>query len=74
MKRYGGSADHGQTTVIRRPQRTLTPEEHQIIRGTAVLNRQGAWYMGIIDPVPNPSPMSEEEGAWVREQVWPSFF
>ncbi|WP_338704362.1 DUF6248 family natural product biosynthesis protein (plasmid) [Streptomyces sp. Q6] len=22
-------------------------------------------------PVPNPSPMSEAEGAWVREHVWP---
>ncbi|MEU5436483.1 DUF6248 family natural product biosynthesis protein [Streptomyces sp. NPDC020719] len=27
--------------------------------------------MGIVDPAPNPSPMSEAEGAWVRELVWP---
>ncbi|CUW33437.1 MULTISPECIES: DUF6248 family natural product biosynthesis protein [Streptomyces] len=59
--------------VIRRPQRTLTPEEREIVRGTASLNFQGGLYMGIIDPVPNPSPMSEDEGAWVREQVWPVF-
>jgi hypothetical protein len=59
--------------VIRRPQRTLTPEEHETVRGTALLNFQGGLIMGIIDPVPNPSPMSEDEGAWVREQVWPEF-
>ncbi|MEU6965088.1 DUF6248 family natural product biosynthesis protein [Streptomyces chrestomyceticus] len=59
--------------VIRRPQRTLTREEREIVRGTALLNLQGGLIMGIIDPVPNPSPMSEDEGAWVREQVWPEF-
>ena len=58
--------------VIRRPQRTLTPEEHGIVQGTALLNFQGALIMGIVDPVPNPSPMSEDKGAWVREQVWPA--
>lgn len=59
--------------VIRRPQRTLTPEEHETVRDTALLNFQGGLIMGIIDPVPNPSPMSEDEGAWVRARVWPEF-
>ncbi|MEU8893688.1 DUF6248 family natural product biosynthesis protein [Streptomyces sp. NPDC048442] len=27
--------------------------------------------MGITDPVPNPSPMTEPEGEWVRRRVWP---
>ncbi|MFE5715799.1 DUF6248 family natural product biosynthesis protein [Streptomyces sp. NPDC056501] len=58
--------------VIRRPQRTLTPEEREIVRGISNLNFQGALIMGIVDPVPNPSPMGEAEGAWVREQVWPA--
>ncbi|MFC7872004.1 DUF6248 family natural product biosynthesis protein [[Kitasatospora] papulosa] len=59
--------------VIRRPQRTLTPEERETVRATSNLNFQGGLFMGIIDPVPNPSPMREREGAWVREQVWPKF-
>ncbi|MFF8287440.1 DUF6248 family natural product biosynthesis protein [Streptomyces albus] len=59
--------------VIRRPQRTLTPEEYETVWTTALLNLQGGLIMGIIDPVPNPSPMSEDEGAWVRERVWPEF-
>ncbi|MFE5723534.1 DUF6248 family natural product biosynthesis protein [Streptomyces erythrochromogenes] len=59
--------------VIRRPQRTLTPEEREIVRGVSNLNFQGALIMGIVDPVPNPSPMEEAEGAWVREQVWPAY-
>lgn len=59
--------------VIRRPQRTLTREDRETVWGTALLNLQGGLFMGIIDPVPNPSPMSEDEGAWVREQVWPEF-
>lgn len=66
-------ARHDGRTVIRRPQRVLTPEEHEIVRDTAALNFQGGLIMGIIDPVPNPSPMSEDEGTWVREQVWPAF-
>lgn len=60
--------------VIRRPQRTLTPEDYQAIQDTALLNLQGALILGIADPVPNPSPMSEDEGAWVREHVWPGHF
>ncbi|MEV0778894.1 DUF6248 family natural product biosynthesis protein [Streptomyces sp. NPDC050428] len=67
-------ARNGVHTVIRRPQRTLTPEEHQLVQGTALLNLHGALIMGIVDPVPNPSPMSETEGAWVRERVWPAHF
>lgn len=58
--------------VIRRPQRTLTPQEHDVIRRTSLLNLHGALMMGIVDPVPHPSPMSEEEGSRVRQQVWPA--
>ncbi|KUL73939.1 MULTISPECIES: DUF6248 family natural product biosynthesis protein [unclassified Streptomyces] len=58
-------------TVIRRPQRVLTVEERKRVRDTAALNFQAALIMGIIDPVPNASPMPEEAGAWVREHVWP---
>ncbi|MFF3256476.1 DUF6248 family natural product biosynthesis protein [Actinacidiphila glaucinigra] len=61
-------------TVIRRPQRTLTPADWEIVRDTALLNLQGALIMGIVDPVPNPSPMTEEEGAWVRDHAWPGHF
>ncbi|MGY5099495.1 DUF6248 family natural product biosynthesis protein [Streptomyces sp. 900105245] len=60
--------------VIRRPQRILTPEENEVVRRTALLNLQGALIMGIVDPVPNASPMPEEAGAWVREHVWPAHF
>ncbi|MFD5589772.1 DUF6248 family natural product biosynthesis protein [Streptomyces sp. NPDC127063] len=62
---------HDLRTVIRRPQRVLTHEERERVRETAALNFQAALIMGIVDPVPNASPMSEEEGAWVREHVWP---
>lgn len=62
------------TSVIRRPQRTLTPEERRRVWDMALLNLHGALIMGITDPVPNPSAMTEEEGAWVREQVWPTYF
>ncbi|MGA5182900.1 DUF6248 family natural product biosynthesis protein [Streptomyces pseudogriseolus] len=61
-------------TVIRRPQRVLTEEERERVRDTAALNFQAALIMGIIDPVPNASPMPEEAGAWVREHVWPERF
>ncbi|WP_042404505.1 DUF6248 family natural product biosynthesis protein [Streptacidiphilus carbonis] len=57
--------------VIRRPQRTLTAEERELVRDIPLLNLQAALIMGIVDPVPNASPMGENEGAWVREQVWP---
>lgn len=65
---------HNIRTVIRRPQRVLTDEERERVRDTAALNFQGALIMGIIDPVPNASPMPEEAGAWVREHVWPEHF
>ncbi|MFD8597638.1 DUF6248 family natural product biosynthesis protein [Kitasatospora sp. NPDC059646] len=60
--------------VIRRPQRTLTPEEIDRVNSARLLNLHGALIMGIVDPVPNPSPMSEAEGAWVREHVWPRHY
>ncbi|MGW5042167.1 DUF6248 family natural product biosynthesis protein [Streptomyces parvulus] len=59
-------------TVIRRPQRILTPEERERVRDIPLLNLQGALIMGITDPVPNASPMSEDAGAWVREHAWPA--
>src|SRR5690606_36601522 len=65
---------HDLRTVVRRTQRVLTHEERERVRDTAALNFQGALIMGIIDPVPNASPMPEEAGAWVREHVWPAHF
>lgn len=59
--------------VIRRPQRQLTEAEWAVVRRTKLLNLlnlHAALILGIVDPVPNPSPMSEAEGAWVREHVW----
>ncbi|MEU2391972.1 DUF6248 family natural product biosynthesis protein [Streptomyces sp. NPDC007369] len=67
------AAPRGAGPVIRRPQRELSPEEREIVRGIPLLNFQGALIMGIVDPVPNASPMSEPEGAWVRERVWPAY-
>ncbi len=39
---------------------------------TTLLRFVGAAIMGILDPVPSsvPSPMTEEEGAWVRANAW----
>jgi hypothetical protein len=39
---------------------------------TTRLRHIGAAIMGILDPIPStvPSPMSEEEGAWVRAHAW----
>ncbi|PVC80363.1 hypothetical protein DBP19_36540 [Streptomyces sp. CS090A] len=59
-------------SVIRRPQRILTPEERERVRDMPLLNLQGALIMGITDPVPNASPMPEDAGAWVREHAWPA--
>ncbi|MEU2098682.1 DUF6248 family natural product biosynthesis protein [Streptomyces globisporus] len=59
-------------TVIRRPQRILTPEERERVQDMPLLNLQGALIMGITDPVPNSSPMPEDAGAWVREHAWPA--
>ncbi|MGV9427130.1 DUF6248 family natural product biosynthesis protein [Streptomyces sp. NPDC003656] len=61
------------TTVVVRPQRELTEQEWAIAARTDLLRLHGALYLGIVDPVPNPSPMPEAEGAWVREHVWPQF-
>ncbi|MCM1972295.1 DUF6248 family natural product biosynthesis protein [Streptomyces sp. G1] len=58
---------------IPRPQRTLTDAEWDTVSRTKLLTLHGALYMGIVDPVPNPSPMPEPEGAWVREHVWPDW-
>ncbi|MFH8439365.1 DUF6248 family natural product biosynthesis protein [Streptomyces sp. NPDC018007] len=60
--------------VTRRPQRLLTPQERERVQDMPLLNLQGALIMGITDPVPNASPMPEDAGAWVREQVWPHHF
>lgn len=57
--------------MIRRPQRKLTDAELQHVAKTKALNLHGAFILGIVDPVPSPSPMSEDEGTWVREHVWP---
>ncbi|MFI2070989.1 DUF6248 family natural product biosynthesis protein, partial [Streptomyces mirabilis] len=65
---------HDVRTVIRRPQRVLTPEERERVQDMPLLNLQGALIMGITDPVPNASPMSEDAGAWVREHAWPAHF
>ncbi|GGY71129.1 hypothetical protein GCM10010363_60350 [Streptomyces omiyaensis] len=61
-------------TVIRRPRRTLTPQERRTVQDVPLLNFQGALIMGLVDPVPNASPMSEAEGAWVREHAWAAHF
>ncbi|MGW6910271.1 DUF6248 family natural product biosynthesis protein [Streptomyces sp. NPDC054940] len=53
-----------------RPQRELSEAEWDVVRRTKLLNLHAALIMGIVDPVPNPSPMPEAEGAWVREHVW----
>ncbi|MFZ3476066.1 DUF6248 family natural product biosynthesis protein [Streptomyces sp. 2.9] len=61
-------------TVIRRPRRTLTQQERETVQDVPLLNFQGALIMGLVDPVPNPSPMPEAEGEWVREHAWPGHF
>jgi len=42
------------------------------MKKTTWLRFVGASIMGILDPVPStvPSPMTEEEGAWVRANAW----
>lgn len=37
---------------------------------TPLLRLHGAFILGIVDPVPMPSPMSEEDGQWIREHAW----
>ncbi|MFE6305004.1 DUF6248 family natural product biosynthesis protein [Nocardiopsis sp. NPDC057823] len=56
---------------MKRPQRILTEEEWEHVRDTPALTLHKALILGLVDPVPNPSPMPEEAGAWVREHVWP---
>ncbi|HEY6117379.1 MAG TPA: DUF6248 family natural product biosynthesis protein, partial [Candidatus Dormibacteraeota bacterium] len=55
---------------LRRPQRKLTDAERRVVAGVQSLCMHRMRHLGLVDPVPNPSPMSEEEGAWVREHVW----
>ncbi|TLQ39431.1 DUF6248 family natural product biosynthesis protein [Streptomyces marianii] len=60
-------------TVLRRPQRRLTAAEREVVARAQTLYLHRMLHLGLVDPVPNPSPMSEAEGAWVRTEVWPSF-
>lgn len=53
-----------------RPQRVLTKADRKVLAGVQSLCFHRMLHLGLVDPVPNPSPMSEEEGAWVREHVW----
>lgn len=62
------------TGPVRRPQRRLSEAEREVVRGVQSLPFHRMLHLGLVDPVPNPSPMSEDEGAWVREYVWPGFF
>ena len=62
---------HSAHPAAGRPQRTLTPADEEAVRSTRLSNLHAALIMGIVDPVPSPSPMSEAEGVWVRENVWP---
>ncbi|MGW3196739.1 DUF6248 family natural product biosynthesis protein [Streptomyces sp. NPDC001118] len=57
-----------------RPQRRLTEAEDKVVRGVQTLYLHRMLWLGLVDPVPNPSPMSEDDAAWVRENVWPPFF
>lgn len=58
-------------THFTRPPRPLTPDLLQALRDTPRLTFHKVLLMGLGDPVPNPSPMSEWEGEWVRQHVWP---
>lgn len=59
--------------IPRRPQRTLTEQELDRIRDTPALILHKSLILGLVDPVPRPSPMPEHEGTWVREHVWPTW-
>ncbi|MET9779251.1 DUF6248 family natural product biosynthesis protein [Streptomyces sp. NPDC006367] len=61
------------TEPVRRPQRRLSDIERAVIRGVQALSLHRMLHLGLVDPVPNPSLMSEDEGAWVRQHVWPAF-
>ncbi|MFI0742805.1 DUF6248 family natural product biosynthesis protein [Streptomyces sp. NPDC021100] len=56
-----------------RPQRRLTDADLKAIRGVQTLYLHRMLHLGLLDPVANDSPMSEDEGAWVREHAWPAF-
>lgn len=56
-----------------RPPRALTPDLWERLRATPHLTLHRALLLGIADPVPNPSPMSEDDGQWVRHNVWPAW-
>ncbi|MET9713649.1 DUF6248 family natural product biosynthesis protein [Nocardiopsis alba] len=58
---------------LTRPPRPLTPELLKSLRDTPRLTFHKSLILGIADPVPNPSPMSETDGEWVRHNVWPSW-
>lgn len=60
-------------TTPSRPQRILTDQEWEILRATDGLTLHRVLLLGIADPVPAPSPMPEDEGAWVREHAWPAW-
>lgn len=64
---------HPRTDPVKRPQRTLTEQEWKVVRGLPALCLHRALFLGLVDPVPAPSPMSEEDGAWVREHAWLRF-
>ncbi|MFW5415053.1 hypothetical protein J0910_00465 [Nocardiopsis sp. CNT-189] len=57
-------------TAPARPQRVLTEKELEVVCGIDLLTLHKCLLLGIVDPVPNLSPMSEDEGAWVREHVF----
>jgi len=59
---------------ICRPQRKLTDAERDVVARVQLLCFHRMLHLGLVDPVPNPSTMSEEEGAWVREHVWTEAF
>ncbi|MFE6274072.1 DUF6248 family natural product biosynthesis protein [Streptomyces goshikiensis] len=58
---------------VRRPQRELTDADREVIRGVRGLPKHRMRHLGLVDPVPNDSPMTEDEGAWVRAHAWPGF-
>jgi hypothetical protein len=57
-----------------RPQRVLTEDDLEVIRAVPALTFHKALILGLVDPVPNSSPMSEDEGAWVRAHAWPDHY
>ncbi|MFD6097182.1 DUF6248 family natural product biosynthesis protein [Nocardiopsis flavescens] len=53
-----------------RPPRPLTPELWAELRTVDLLTLHRMLHLGIADAVRNPSPMNEEEGAWVRAHAF----